>query len=149
MSPELKNIHYRSPGAVRGGQAGAGLPLAIFLITVMTLIVVTIAQLQQATGEMESLDIQSSRAFYAAESGAQLALTRIIPKDPDDPVDTAACTSALYQQTFSSGSLDGCEVTVDCEPASSSEGPVATVSSVGSCGAGIDQAQRKIEVRAQ
>ena len=130
-------------------QAGAGLPLAIFLITVMALIVVTLAQLQQTTGEMESLDIQSGRAFYAAESGAQLALTQIMPKDPAQPIDTAACGDDLYQQTFSEGSLSGCEVTVDCEWASSGDGPVATLQSEGSCGTGLDAAQRVVEVRAE
>jgi len=134
---------------VLNSQAGAGLPLAIFLITVMALIAVTLAQLQQTTGEMEAQDIQSVRAFYAAESGAQLALTRIVPKDPDMPIDTAACTSGLYTQNFSAGSLSGCEVTVDCESASSSDGPVATLHSAGSCGSGLDAAQREIEVRAQ
>ena len=130
-------------------QRGAGLPLAIFLITVMALIATTLAQLQQTTGEMEAQDIQSGRAFYAAESGAQLALTRIIPKDPDMSIDTAACTMGLYQQTFSVGSLSGCEVNVDCESVSSSDGPVATLRSKGSCGSGLDSAQRQIEVRAQ
>lgn len=130
-------------------QQGAGLPLAIFLITVMALIVVTLAQLQQTTGEMESLDVQSVRAFYAAESGAQLALTRVIPKDPDQPIDTAACTGGIYEEDFDQGSLSGCDVNVDCEWASGSEGEVATLYSQGTCGSGLDQAQRQIEVRAQ
>ena len=130
-------------------QRGAGLPLAIFLITVMALIAVTLAQLQQTTGEMESQDIQSGRAFYAAESGAQLALTQIVPKDPAMPIDTSACTTGLYQQTFSAGSLSGCEVSVDCNSVSSSDGPVATLQSEGTCGSGLDSAQREIEVRAQ
>jgi len=45
--------------------------MAIFLITVMALIVATIVQLQESSGEMEALDVLSTRAFYAAESGAQ------------------------------------------------------------------------------
>lgn len=133
----------------RASQRGAGLPMAIFLITVMALVVVTIAQLQETTGEMESLDIQSTRAFYAAESGAQLALTQLIPKDEGQPVETASCSNDFYQQSFDEGGLSGCQASVDCAWADSSEGPVATLTSRGSCGSGLDRAQREIEVRAQ
>lgn len=138
-------------------QQGAGLPLAIFLITVMALIAVTLAQLQQTTGEMEAQDIQSGRAFYAAESGAQLALTQVVPKDPDIGIDTATCPESgttVYNEAFSEGSLSSCDASVECECDSiDSDDPgecaVATLSSVGSCGSGLDSAQRAIEVRAQ
>lgn len=152
MYPEqLPSPWTHSTRQTFSAQSGAGLPLAIFLITVMALIVVTLAQLQQTTGEMESLDIQSSRAFYAAESGAQLALTELVPKDPEQDVATSACDSLspFYEQDFSEGSLSGCEVTVECDWVSGSEGPVATLTSEGSCGSGLDSAQRVIEVRAQ
>lgn len=138
-------------------QAGAGLPLAIFLITVMALIVVTLAQLQQTTGEMESQDIQSVRAFYAAESGAQLALTRVVPKDPSMRIDTGTCPEAgttVYDESFTQGSLSSCEAQVECQcdsddPADPSKCVAATLTSVGSCGSALDSARRVIEVRAQ
>lgn len=153
MSPDdafaMRYQHYLH------GQRGAGLPLAIFLITVMALITVTLTQLLQTTGEMESQDIQSGRAFYAAESGAQLALTRIVPKDPEAAIDTTDCPVdpaspvTVYSHDFSQGSLAGCEVIVECESANGSDGPVATLYSRGSCGTGQSAAHREIEVRAQ
>ena len=148
MFPEAR-VRPRKFGLLLSRQRGAGLPMAIFLITVMALVVVTIAQLQETTGEMESLDIQSARAFYAAESGAQLALTRVIPKDADQNIDPGNCTSDIYQQNFSEGGLAGCSARVDCEWVDSDEGIIAILSSTGSCGSGLDQSRRQIEVRAQ
>jgi len=55
-------------------QTGAGLPIALFVITVLALLVIVMAQLQQGTGESLSLQIQSQRAFFAAESGAQVGV---------------------------------------------------------------------------
>lgn len=130
-------------------QQGAGLPMAIFLITVMALIAVTIAQLQQTTGEMEGLDIQSTRAYNAAESGAQLGLTEVVPPDPGDPIDTAACTSDLYEEDFDAGGLAGCSVSVSCDSSGGGDGPIATLVSTGTCGSGTDRSERQIEVRTQ
>jgi len=57
-------------------QQGAGLPIAIFIITVLALIVTSMAQQQESSGAAISQQILSQRAFYAAESGAQAAVTR-------------------------------------------------------------------------
>jgi len=131
-------------------QRGVGLPMAIFLITVMALIVATIAQLQQSTGEAEALDILSTRAYYAAESGAQLAMTRVLPDDPDAQVSVTACTDDVYQQGFDQGGLSGCSVSVDCTSVDDGAGrPLATLTSTGECGTAPEVARRTIEVRVQ
>lgn len=44
-------------------QQGAGLPIALFIITVLALLVVGMAQLQERSGQAVSLQIQSQRAF--------------------------------------------------------------------------------------
>ncbi|MDX1588761.1 MAG: hypothetical protein R3296_07460 [Oleiphilaceae bacterium] len=125
----------------RAGQQGAGLPLAIFLITVMALIVATIAQLQQTSGETAALDILSGRAFYAAESGAQLAMTEVLPDE-----DSLVCPLDR-DYGFTRSGLRGCEaqVTVVCE----GDEPIARITSVGRCGSGPDRASRRVEVKVQ
>lgn len=142
----------RSPIPAHSRQRGAGLIMAIFLITVMALIVTTITQLQQGTAEMESLDIQSVRAFYAAESGAQLALTQLLPADGS--VGASCDGGTLYSRSpFPKEGLRDCSVTVTCNQATVvSEGEnenYYTLTSTGTCGSGLDQGRRVIEVRAQ
>lgn len=127
---------------LRRRQQGAGLPMAIFLITVMALIVTTITQLQQSGGESDALDILSTRAFYSAESGAQLALVEVLEDE------AASCHSpASYE--FSRG-LSGCSASVVCENLTSASGDaLMQITSTGECGSGADRTIRRIEVRVQ
>jgi len=124
----------------RSSQGGAGLVMAIFLITVMALIVSTIAQLQQTTGEAEALDIQSTRAYYAAESGAQLAMTL------QDEGEGCGFGSRTFDG-FSNGLRD-CEADVKCTDLSTQE-KVFRIESHGQCGSGADLASRTVEVLAR
>ena len=87
-----------------------GLPVALFVIIVLALVVAAMAEMQRSSGEMVSLQIQSQRAFFAAESGAQKVLHDLLP-----PTGTAAaCTSPQYHATFTAAGLGGCSVTVSC-----------------------------------
>ncbi len=123
-------------------QVGAGLPIAIFIITVLSLIVMGMSQLQESTGNAVSLQIQSQRAFFAAESGAQVVLADIMPADKNDPV--SCPTSLPVPVSFSASGLRGCNASVECDEVNS---PVLVISSAGLCGSGPDQASRKVEVR--
>lgn len=114
--------------------------MAIFLITVMALIVATIAQLQQSTGEAESLDIQSTRAYYAAESGAQLAMTL------QEEGEGCGFGTRTFED-FSNG-LSGCEAETRCVDLSGQE-EVFRIESEGQCGGGEDGASRTVEVMAR
>ncbi|MDY6841909.1 MAG: hypothetical protein SV429_10500 [Pseudomonadota bacterium] len=144
MFPDLRSHPHL---AIRY-QQGIGLPIALFVITVLALLVVGMAQLQQATGQSVSLQIQSQRAFYAAESGAQLAVARVLEGAPD-------CTGVPSTVKFSTAGLAGCRADIDChitDPVTIPGGGndrVATLQSHGRCGADNDpsQASRTVEVR--
>ena len=131
-------------------QRGAGLPLAIFLITVMVLIVATIARLQQSAAEAEALDIQSARAFYAAESALQIHFADVFPEEEDeeDEVQSIPCDEENIFE-FDAAGLSGCSVTVSCSPAGGSVPEVRVFESQAECGSGRDRAIRTLEVRAQ
>ena len=132
-----------SPKGCFRNQSGAGLPIALFVITVLALLVFGMAQLQQSTGEAVSLQIQSQRAFFAAESGAQVRIQSIF-----DEIDNGITPSCPLPVTaFSSSGLAGCSATFDC--AFDSARVVFTLASTGSCGNGADAATRAVEVRVQ
>jgi MSHA biogenesis protein MshP len=119
-------------------QRGAGLPVALFIITVLALLVLGMSQLQQSTSESVSLQIQSQRAFFAAESGAQIGVGRILA-DPDNP----QCFSESIE--FSEAGLVTCRAEITCSV--STGGEIFTLTSEGYCGSGLDEASRTVEVR--
>ena len=143
MYPDQKS--FPAEHAIRSRQSGVGLPLAIFIITVLALIVVGITQLQQGTAEMEIQDLQSTRAFYAAESGAQAALALLFPVSGS----ATSCTAAMYEQSFTTVGINNCSVVVHCTSQSLGAKTYYTLRSEGSCGQGTDQARRMIEVKAR
>lgn len=123
-------------------QRGAGLPMAIFLITVMVLIIATIVQLQESSGEMEALDVLSTRAFYASESGAEAGLSQALQNEDE----AASCDDVTVDEiAFSESGLQGCDATIDCDPS----GDAILITSEGRCGGGDAQAVRTVEVKAQ
>ncbi len=124
-------------------QKGAGLPIALFVITVLALLVFGMAQVQQSSGEAVSLQIQSQRAFFAAESGAQVRISSIF--DAIDNGNTSFCPSPVT--SFGASGLSGCSATFGC--AFDNASGVFTLASTGACGSGQDAATRTVEVRVQ
>lgn len=125
-------------------QRGAGLPVALFIITVLALLVVGMAQLQESSGRAVSLQIQSQRAFFAAESGAQVAVR--------DVLEAASCGALDSPLAFTASALDGCRASLSCESVTANiSGPggntIFSIASTGQCGQGPEQATRTIEVR--
>ena len=124
-------------------QRGAGLPVALFIITVLALLVAGMAQQQQSSGESVSLQIQSQRAFFAGESGAQAGVAQVL----DSPVQ---CPSGggSWSIDFTEAALSSCEASVTCRSASAGSRTVYTLTSTGRCGVGTsDEAERVIRVR--
>ena len=121
-------------------QAGAGLPIAIFIVTVLSLIVLGMSQLQESSGKAISLQIQSQRAFFAAESGAQVVIAELIAVAGESPI----LCSADKTITFEEKGLANCIAEVECK----SNSEVVTVKSLGVCGVGtLEEARRTVEVR--
>lgn len=128
-------------------QTGLGLPAALFVIVVLALIAVAITELERTSAESFSFNVLSQRAFYAAESGAQVGLNRLFP-----PGGAASdCTNAYFgtSQTYTQGGLNGCSVTVACRADTVGADTIFTLTATGQCGTGSDSAIRVIEVRAR
>lgn len=135
MYPE--RMHHR--------QTGAGLPVALFIITVLALLVIGMAQLQESSGKAVSLQIQSQRAFFAAESGVQVAVADVL-------YEGRACPSS-WVLNFTEAALSSCSAQLTCTTedatgVSGIDGDVLyTLNSLGRCGTGADAAERIVEVR--
>ncbi|MHA7926908.1 MAG: pilus assembly PilX family protein [Marinobacter sp.] len=126
-------------------QQGAGLPVAIFIITVLALIVTSMAQQQESSGAAVSQQILSQRAFYAAESGAQAAVTEVLHE--------GGCGSVPSSLDFTQAGLKNCSARLECSSVQadidgdSNPETVFTLISEGQCGSGAEETSRTVEVR--
>lgn len=126
-------------------QQGAGLPVALFIITVLALLVVAMAQLQQRSGDAIDLQILSQRAFMAAESGAQAGVT--------DVLHHGRSCDADWEVSFAASGLNGCRAQLRCDTTDVSDvggsggDTLYRFTSTGTCGSGAEQTTREVEVR--
>ena len=142
MSRELTS-HRKSRTLSR--QRGVGLPVAIFVITVLAAFVVNMGYLVQdnATGRIEY--VQSLRALMAAESGGDLGLNVLF--DPSDATtySSLSCSSTPVSYSFTNDpGMAGCSASVSCTSSSSSGVTVYTITSVVTC----DDSTRTIAIDA-
>lgn len=138
MSPDYAAVKYGK---------GFGLPAAIFVITILALVIAAMAAISQRSSESVSLQIQSQRAFYAAESGVQLALNLLFPVDGNSAQSCAV--SPYYSKSFTAPGLSACQVNVSCRSVFDGTQVYYILTSSGSCGSGVDQAVRELEVMVQ
>ena len=142
MSRELTSHRLsRTPS----GERGVGLPVAIFVITVLAAFVVNMGYLVQdnATGRIEYA--QSLRALLAAESGGDFGLNVLF--DPSDATtySSLSCSSTPVSYSFTNDpGMAGCSASVSCASSSSSGETVYTITSVGTC----DDSTRTIAIDA-
>ncbi|ARU54823.1 MAG: hypothetical protein MI864_08715 [Pseudomonadales bacterium] len=152
--------YHKHGSGNRSNQAGLGLPAAIFVITILSLIVLALANLEAGSGEALGQDVQSARALLAADSGAEIVLGMqfgpgVVPVDCDtcnDP-EPHSVIRALNFDSLSGGAPPGlaeCQFEVRCcQRTNTLAERFYKFTSTGSCGSGLDEARRIVEVAAK
>lgn len=127
-----------------GTQKGATLPVVILVLVLLAVLGTAMVQLN-ATGQRSiALEVVSSRAFYAAESGVQFGLGKIFPRDG------TAGSCATWPLSYDQPGLRGCSASVQCTGPRTRQGvDYYTVVSHGQCGSGEIRARRTVEVGVQ
>jgi MSHA biogenesis protein MshP len=121
-------------------QSGIGLPVALFVITIMSLIAVAVNQMSATSSQAYSQNLLSTRAFYAAESGAQLRAQDTLSSQP------CSCGgSADVEYDFTVVGLNQCSALTRCTSFIANGDTFCTVSSIGRCN--NSSAERAVEVR--
>ncbi|MEX0965242.1 MAG: hypothetical protein WDZ52_14510 [Pseudohongiellaceae bacterium] len=126
-------------------QSGIGLPAAIFLITVAAAIAVAVNQLVGQNAQTFEEEINLTRAFYAAESGAGFAMNGVFPPEEYNTY-TNVCTGTVgspITYNFTVDGLAGCRAEVYCTAVTNGGNNYATIQSEGTCGDVV----RTIQVR--
>jgi MSHA biogenesis protein MshP len=125
-------------------QTGISLPGAIFVITILALLAVAIAALVSQNAQTYEDEINLTRAFYAAESGAGFAMNTIYPPEEFPGYSsTAECAAGPRVYNFSVPGLNNCSASVTCTEVTISGTNYATIESEGSCG----DLERTVQVR--
>lgn len=127
-------------------QAGLGLPAALFVITIMAVVATAIGRLVALNAADTTEALQLTRALYAAESGAGMALNVLYPPAgyPAYGAPVLACSVAAYD--FTAAGLENCSASVVCAEHAVREGVRHfTLTSTGSCG----DVQRVVQVQSR
>ena len=113
---------------------------AIFVIVVVSLLSVAMSKMLVTDQRIQSYEILSLKAFLAAESGAQLAVNRLLP-----PAGGGSCLSRTFN--FDDMALRFCEAVVSCTGTSVGSETFYTLTSSSECTAGTFSTRRTIQVR--
>lgn len=130
-------------------QRGFLLPLALFILVVMSLLALTISRTATQTSASSIQEFTNVQAFYAAESGAQRGMQNLylIPYINRATVN-GKCSGWSQTYTFTSNGLNGCTALVSCTFTvdAANVRSFYTIASRGSCGSDIYRAERVVEV---
>lgn len=125
-------------------QVGISLPGAIFVITLLALLAVAINALVGQNSRTYEEEINLTRAFYAAESGAGFAMNTLYPPEEFPAyATTAECAAGPRVYSFTVPGLNSCTASVTCSEVTIGGTNYATIESEGSCG----DLERTIQVR--
>ena len=118
----------------RRRQSGIGLPVAIFVITVIAAFVVNMSYLIQDNASGRSEQVQTARARMIAESATNLALTQLFPPSASPVYASTSCSNVSSPSGLDSDDgMAGCSVTVTCSSSGTAPNIVYTITSVGVC----------------
>lgn len=127
-------------------QSGIGLPAAIFIIVLLVVITAGINQLLDQNAQTYEEEINLTRAFFAAESGAGFAMNGIYPPEEYPAYAGTTCTGTSVSPITYNLAVDGvnnCTANVYCTLVPTAGSNFLTIESEGTCGA----VSRKIQVR--
>ncbi|MFT5082919.1 MAG: MSHA biogenesis protein MshP [Lentisphaeria bacterium] len=129
------------------------IPLAAFIVFGIGLLAVAINKIASQSSHASVLEGISLQAFYAAETGAQYGMNRLMFDVTDRLVSDANCAALAGGITlnYTAAGLQACSATISCSMNTVAGFPFSfyAVRSEASCGSGEIAAQREIEVSAR
>ena len=105
--------------------------MVIFIIVVLALLLAALAYINSASNQNTALQIASTRAYWAAQSGAEWGAWQVTANNGS----CASQTNLSYANTPNAG-LAGCSATVDCTSSPTASVTSYRISSQGTCPAG-------------
>ena len=127
-------------------QRGIGLPIAIFVLTVMAAFAVNMGLLVEDNASERIEYITNLRATLAADTGADLAINVAFdPSDAPDYANGVTCSSTAINYSFTSeAGMSGCSAAVTCNATTAGGKTIYRITSVGTC----DSITKTVEISA-
>lgn len=149
MSPDF--YRRRSVSVMQKSQRGFLIPLAIFIVVVMSFFAIALWRTTVQTTLSGAQELVSIQAFYAAESGAQEAMQVLFFPDASNRMAiNGRCTGLNIDTSFNGvAGLNGCTVQASCTCTSCSASDTSSyyaITSTGTCGSGLMSASRTVRV---
>ena len=110
--------------------------MAMFVIVVCGLISAASLRMLSTTQLSNSFEIQSARAFFAAESGMQREMERLFPLGASASASCAAATGGVSWSMNFASSVDGfknCSAAITCNDLSADGEIFYRINSIGTC----------------
>lgn len=128
-------------------QSGSAMVLALFIMVIVTLLGAALVRMISSSSETIVYEVLGTRAYQAAQAGAQRKLSEVFPLLPG----TGNCTAGSIWDYSAIEGLENCKASVvDCV-----EGPTVdeityyTVTSTGQCDVAGVFTSRTIEIKAR
>ncbi|QOL26755.1 hypothetical protein LP316_05500 [Thalassotalea sp. LPB0316] len=142
-------------------QSGSMLVIAIFIMVVMLLIGAAMVNILATSGQTVAYEVSGTRAYLAANSGAQRKLLEIFPLDDGvnngqakmcDGSDLLTAPSSTSNQTFQlvvDHNKNRCNVAVSCEDFHHDNVTYYQIASTATCDLGADSTSRTVIIEAR
>ncbi len=136
----------------KGSQQGSALVIGVFIITVMFLMASALINILQDADEQVNIEVLGTRAFAAANSGAEAALAQLFPLNSISSGCVAVDNSWTPPDVVG---FHGCRVQLTCSATVYSTQTQYLITSEATCSAGNCDADscmrvnRKVEVEAR
>ena len=108
------SLKHITSNAIIKKQRGFLLPLALFIMLVVATMAVMLTKKLAQTSDSYIIDGLSIQAFYAAETGGQLAMHELFFADTQRLSVDGRCVAMSISQTLSGVGLNNCTITVSC-----------------------------------
>jgi len=144
MSPRIELNEVTRKG-LKKNQAGSALVIAVFIIIVMSLLGIALVKMLSSSAEAVAYEVIGTRAYTAAQSGAQWQLLRTFPLNNTG----AQCQLSQSMPTPSVEGLSSCNVNVACTVSIYDDTSYYTITSTATCNVGNVMTSRSIEIEAK
>ena len=114
------------------GEGGSALVMVIFIIVVLALLLAALAYINAQSNQNTAYQIASTRAYWAAQSGAEWGVWQVAGNNGS----CASSTTLTYSSYSPNAGLTGCQATVACLSSSASSTFYYQIKSTGTCAMG-------------
>ncbi len=134
----------------RNHQKGNVLVVVLFVIIVMGYLAASLARVGWSDHSAMTKEFLGTKAWFAAHSANEWALTKLYPLHNDEPDVASFCSTVVSGSTPNIAETSGCEIEpMTCEQIGTLQSGAVTlfkVQATAVCGSGLSKVQRQQEV---